>query len=361
MKVREFLNTFVPYAWEPSSEELAKQVGKSTEEMIRLDTNTSPYPPLTWLTELSKTLLSLNVNNYPDTSYLKLRSVIADYCDCNVDEILVSNGADEALSIITNTLIDSRSQAIISTPTYSYFAKLVQISSGKIIGIRRKDDFSDDFDAINSAVERDTRMVILCSPNNPTGNVVDKSQLKELLSLDFITVIIDEAYFEYSGDTATDLMNSYENLIVVRTLSKAFSLAGLRVGYALSSKKTISLLNMVRPPNSVGIIAQKLGEIALQDLGWMRKNVTRILDEKNRVVETINKMDDVEVIPSRANFMLLRFRELSGSQAYAGLLDHGVVVRDVSDMDGLPNCIRFNIGTRKQNDKLIDALTNIST
>jgi len=358
VRLREFLGSFKPYKWEPSTEEIAKEVGKGVDEIIRFDTNTSPVLSVDWLEKLSSILESIKINDYPDTSYSKLRSSLAAYCDCDSEEVLVANGADEALLVAFSAVIGEGSEAILSTPTYSYYQKLVEILGGRVVEVDRREDFSDDIDTISSSIGKDTRMIILCSPNNPTGNLVNRRRLKELLTMD-IAILIDEAYFEYCGDTSRDLIKSYDNLIITRTMSKAFGLAGLRLGYALSSSTTISILNKIRPPNSVGAIPQQLAEIALHDQDWMEKNVSQTIAEKERVSKAIAAIEGVESTPSHSNFMLLKFSQITGAEAYSRLLDLGIVVRDVSSVRGLEKYIRFSVGTSGQNNKLLDALIQV--
>ncbi|MCZ6648282.1 MAG: histidinol-phosphate transaminase [Thaumarchaeota archaeon] len=358
VRLREFLGSFEPYKWEPSTEDLAKEVGKDVDDIIRFDTNTSPTLSVEWLKKLSTILESIRINDYPDTSYSRLRSSLAAYCDCDPGEVLVANGADEALLVACSAVIGEGFEAILSSPTYSYYQKLVEILGGRVVEVDRREDFSDDMDTITSSVGKDTRMIILCSPNNPTGNLVNRRRLEELLTME-IVVLIDEAYFEYCGDTSRDLIKSYDNLIIIRTMSKAFGLAGLRLGYALSSSTTITLLNKIRPPNSVGAIPQRLAEIALHDQKWMEKNVSHTMGEKERVSKAIAAIEGVESIPSHANFMLLRFSRITGAEAYSKLLNLGIVVRDISSVRRLEKYIRFSMGTSGQNNKFLDALIQV--
>ncbi|MBM3896921.1 MAG: histidinol-phosphate transaminase [Thaumarchaeota archaeon] len=358
MKIRRIFGDFEPYGWEPSNEQIAEEFGLKTGRIIRFDTNTSPYTPARLLQKLKNGLETLPLNRYPDTSYSNLRKKLASYNSCSPDSIMVSNGADEALDIITKTFIDKDDEVRLSVPTYSYYPVLVRLMAGKVKQIKRNKDFSDDFAAIKNGIGKNTHMVMLCSPNNPTGNLVDQKGLKKLLETD-CAVVIDEAYYEFSGKSAASLTRSYDNLIVVRTFSKAFSLAGLRVGYTIASEKTTSQLNLVRPPNSVGVISLRLAEMALHNVKMMKENVARILAERDRCIARLNKIRGIKTIPTAANFMLVRFAKRTGSEVYKKLAKRGLVVRDVSKLPSLKQCIRFSVGKPEENDTLLKAISEI--
>ena len=360
MKIRKFLKDFVPYSWEPSTDEIANSVGKNPEDIMRFDTNVSHKTPISWLKKLSDDFNTLEINRYPDSSYISVRKLLAEYCSCDIDEIILTNGADEGLFMAGSLFVEPSSNVILSTPTYSYYEKMVQILGGNVLEVKRNSDFSDNFKEISNTIDEMTSLIILCNPNNPTGNVVDKRSLENLLNNSDIPIVVDEAYYEYTGSTVLDLINTYDNLIVIRTFSKAFGLAGLRVGYIISSKSSTSLLNKVRPPNSVGELSVTLSKIALQDISWVNNNVKEILMEKQSFIERISTIKNIKIIPSSSNFMLLQFTNKDGFTIYNELLNKGIVVRDVSGAKGLENCIRINIGLKPENDKLIQALEEVS-
>ncbi len=237
---------------------------------------------------------------------------------------------------------------------------MVQILGGNVKEITRNPDFSDNFTKISENIDTNTSLIVLCSPNNPTGNLVNKNSLEQLLKNFDVPIVVDEAYFEFTDSTVSDLVTSYDNLIVVRTFSKAFGLAGLRVGYLIASNSTISLLNKVRPPNSVGELSVNLSRIALKNINWIENNVKEILSEKQSFIDRVSKINNVEIIPSASNFMLLKFSNDNGSNIYEKLLHKGIVVRDVSGTKGLEDYIRINIGLPDENNKLIQAIEEVS-
>ena len=361
MKIRKFLKDFIPYSWEQSNLEIANSIGKSPEDITRFDTNVSHNLPYHWLETLSNRLKDIEINKYPDSSYVSVRQLIADYCSRDIDEIILTNGADEGLFMTGSLFIEPDNKVMLSTPTYSYYEKMAQILGGIPLEIQRKPDFSDDFHTMLKNLDDNISLIILCNPNNPTGNIINQRDVELFLdnnAADF-PIIIDEAYFEYTGNTLVDLIDKYNNIIIIRTLSKAFGLAGLRVGYIIASKSTISLLNKVRPPNSVGIISVNLAQIALNDINWMKNNVSYIMKEKKLFEEKLSQLNKVSIIPSHSNFMLIKFDNKDGSQVHSELLNNGIVVRDVSSTKGLEKYIRINIGLKDENVKLLKAFEDL--
>ncbi len=212
----------------------------SPSKIVRMDTNTSPYLPVSSLNALSRISREIRVNDYPDTSYLELRKKLSDYCNIGIDSFVIANGADEGLDIISKTLIDPGDEAIIPSPSYSMFRVTSEIMGANAILVQRKNDFGIDIEQIEKKTTDRTKIIFLCSPNNPTGNSVSREELDILLdSFSTQTIVIDEAYFEFSGKTYAKLTEKYDNLIIVRTFSKAFSMAG----YELA---TSSLLKRLR-------------------------------------------------------------------------------------------------------------------
>ncbi|MEM1943462.1 MAG: histidinol-phosphate transaminase [Candidatus Caldarchaeum sp.] len=355
--IRTELSSFVPYSWETPSYEIAQRYGLKPEKIIRMDLNTSPFRPSKWLELLSKRLSSLPVNLYPDTTYRALRVALSDYTGRDVDEILVGNGADECLMITAQAYVGRDDVAMVSSPTYSYFRVCVEVMGGRVVSVARKPDFRDDVESLLSKASDKTRMVFLCSPNNPTGNLVERTDLVKLLKeLDAI-VVVDEAYYEYAGQTFADLTSSYSNLVVVRTLSKAFSLAGARVGYALAAKETVKNLNKVRPPNSLSVISLELAEHALRDVSTIKKWVARVVAERERLRIKLEKDRRVKVFNSKANFLLLKMEGVDASKIHEELMKRGIVVRNLSDtVDG---CLRVTVLSRRENEKFLTTFKRV--
>ncbi len=359
MRIRKMFGDFGAYGWETPSHEIAEKVGLKVGQIVRLDTNTSPFAPLPELRLLSKKALKLEVNQYPDTSYLDLRRGLAGYCGVGVDRFVVTNGADEGLDIICKTVLDNGDEVVMPVPTYSMFRVASEVMGARMVYVKRDSgDFSIGADDVLAALTPRTKLIFLCNPNSPTGNPTPISEVEKIAREAKVAVAVDEAYFEFWGETAMDLTERYDNLVVCRTFSKAFSMAGVRVGYLVARRETVDQLNLVRPPNSLTVASLVLAEDALRNLGEMRGNVRRIVSERKRVFKTIEGTGSVRAYPGQTNFILLRVRGGTAGAAalHEALMRKGFVLRSYSKASEIGDCLRLTIGTKDQNDRFLAAL-----
>ncbi|HVB12195.1 MAG TPA: histidinol-phosphate transaminase [Nitrososphaerales archaeon] len=358
MKTRRMFSKFEPYSWETSTTEIASAMRLRSSKIIRMDTNTSPYLPRDSLRALSKEATKMRVNDYPDTSYLGVRRELSNYCELGIENFVVTNGADEALDIITKTLLDPGDEVLVPSPSYSMFRVASELMGAKTIIVPRKEDFRIDTEKIESKISKKTKIIFLCSPNNPTGNSSSLKEVKSLLNMQGNkTIVIDEAYFEFSGKTFAKLASEHDDLLVVRTFSKAFSMAGVRVGYIIASKKNINKLNLVRPPNSVGVISLFLAQNALKDKASMNKNVRAIVAEREKMIRILRREDKVKVFPSQANFVLFRPTNGHSQKLHGLLMKKGFVLRNFSDYLGIEGCLRVTVNTPKVNVSFLNQLS----
>jgi len=358
MRFRVLLHSFKEYAWEPSDEEIAFSVGLDVSRIRRFDLNTSPYTPTHWLRKLASELEFVAVNRYPDTSYRALRKRLSKYMGVSEECFVIANGGDEAFDIISKAFLDAGSEVVISSPSYSMFRIVSELMGARVVYVQRKEGFADDVDSLIKAVNDKTRLIFLCNPNNPTGNAVERSDLLRILNECDVGVVVDEAYQEYGGESFVKLTESYSNLMVVRTFSKAFGLAGARLGYIVACRETTRLLNKVRPPNSVDVITLKLAEFALEDVEWVRLRVRETLAERDRLISEISRLRGVKVYPSVANFFLIEFLERDRDEVYNELLKRGFVLRRLEDPT-LRRCLRISVGLPEDNDALLEALRGV--
>lgn len=319
-----------------------------------MDTNTSPYLPREALASLARKAIKLAVNEYPDTSYQELRRVLAGYTKAGVDQLIVTNGADEALDIIAKLLLDPRDEVLIPTPTYSMYRIVSQLANAKIIQIPRDQTFDVNLDSMAHRVSKRTKLLFLCNPNNPTGNTTSSDQIRSILeSYRNLTVVIDEAYSEFSQKSSSELVDSYNNLVVVRTLSKAFSMAGVRVGYIISSVDSARKINLVRPPNSLGVLSLFMAQRALEEIATMRKNVRLIIKERDRMSKIISAT--CQTFPSDANFVLFRAPK-NAKKLHSRMTKRGFVLREFSGVPEIEDCLRVTVNTPRVNDSFLKAL-----
>ncbi|MGP3668284.1 MAG: histidinol-phosphate transaminase [Candidatus Bathyarchaeota archaeon] len=360
MRIRSIIKGFKPYSWEISPVEVIKKFSLTTDKIIRFDTNTMPFIPKEVVEEFKSTIQNIKINEYPDPSYIELREELSNYLKKDVDEICITAGCDEALDIVSKVFVEYGTSAIISSPTYAMYRIVVETMGGKIVEVLRKTDFSDDVEKLMNTVNEDTRIIFLCNPNNPTGNLTPKNDIISLVeSFPEIPIVVDESYAEFAGESLVDFTDKYENLIILRTFSKALFLAGARVGYIVANAKTIQILNIMRPPNSLSVPSLILANIVLKHLDVVKRNIEYILSEREWLIKELKNVKGIQVYPSCTNFILVRFNEFNVYNIYESLLRRGVIVRNVSDMPMLKNCLRITVRTRKENSFLIENLKNI--
>ena len=336
-----------PYEWEPPSAQIARQAGVPQDQVVRFDTNTFPWPGAS-LDRLPPEPL----NEYPDTSYGALTEAIAQYADVPTDRITVGAGADEILDMIGRSFIAESGRAVISRPTYPMFTVLTEMAGGTVDAVPAIDLRLDRPRFFEQA--RFAPLTWLANPNNPTGELVPLDFIEELAAGTTGVLVVDEAYYELSGVTAVGLIERFPNLVVVRTLSKGFSLAGARVGYALAGPAISSVLRRVRPPGSVSVTSAALGVLALHDVDGMRERVGKIKSERERLRAQLSSLG-YEVRESAANFLLLR----AGRQAAPALLREGLVVRTFPTNSPLADYIRVTVRRPEENARLVSALERL--
>jgi len=223
---------------------------------------------------------------------------------------------------------------------------------------RSPDDYSVGADEVLGAVTPKTKVIFLCNPNSPTGNPMPLRAVEKVAKEAKAAVAVDEAYYEFWGKTALGLTGRYDNLVVCRTFSKAFSMAGVRVGYLVAKRETVDKLNLVRPPNSASVISLFLAEAALRNLGEMRGNVRKVVGERKRVFKALQEIGSVSAFPSETNFVLFRVNggAEKAKQLQAALMRRGFVLRSYSKPSGVGDCLRLTIGTREVNDRVLAAI-----
>ena len=357
MRRRDDLTSFEPYSWEPSTEEIARSVGLRPSRIVRMDTNVSPHAPVEVLEELAKRLPRLKVNQYPDTSYRELRELLADYTDWDQELIVPTNGADEGIDIISSAFLKAGLEAVSPVPTYSYFRVSTELQGARFVPVERDEDFGFTAEQLLERCGRDTAVFWICDPNNPTGNPVDERTVRRLCEETEALVVVDEAYYEFSGRTSLGLLRDYPNLCVIRTLSKAFGLAGLRIGYVLCTEEVVRELNKARPPNSLGTVNVAGAVIALRNRAYVAEVVEEIVGERERLFGELSRIEGLKVFPSSANFLLIRFRgEEEAVAVKERLLRRGIVVRAFPGNPRLKDCIRVTVCSRRENERFLRSL-----
>jgi histidinol-phosphate aminotransferase len=344
---REAILRMQPYAWEPPSARIAEQAGVPEDQVVRFDTNTFPWPgvPLDALSPVP-------INEYPDTSYTSLTEALAAYTGAQPEQITVGAGADEILDLLAKAYIGLGDRVVQSWPSYAMFRIVSEIAGGSVEDVPATGpSFGLDRRAFIAAARR-ARFIWLCNPNNPTGELLPVEFVEEIASSTEGIVGVDEAYFEISGVTANQLIDLHPNLVIVRTLSKAFGLAGARVGYAIAGHEISATLRRVRPPGSISTISELLAVRALTDVDAMRQRVKQLIDSRASLRSALQEIG-LTVNDSAGNFLLVHPPAGAAAQ---GLLLQGLVVRTFPATSILAGAMRITVRKPEENAHLIRGL-----
>lgn len=296
-----------------------------------------------------------SLNRYPDPLANGLRDLIAEANGLSRGQVLVGNGGDELLFDLALAWGGPGRTMLSVPPTFSVYAANARLTNTEVVEVPRLGDFSIDEDAVLARVgEGDVDYVVITSPNNPTGRLAPEGFVRRLLDASDALVVVDEAYIEFSGETVLSLLGEHENLCILRTFSKAFALAGVRVGYLLASEAVVSELLKVRQPYSVDAVSQAIATAVFANRAAFEPGIRTIVEERGRVAAALAELPGVEAFPSDANFVLVRMD--GAGEAWRKLYDAGVLVRDFSSAPGLAGCLRISIGTREENDAMLSAL-----
>ncbi|HYG20230.1 MAG TPA: histidinol-phosphate transaminase [Ohtaekwangia sp.] len=316
------------------------------EAEVFLDANENPYPS--------------PFNRYPDPLQWPLKEKIAGIKNVLPGQIFLGNGSDEAIDLLIRAFCEPhRDSILIAEPTYGMYAVCAEVNAVNIQRMLLTTGFDIDMNAYHAAVDATTKIIFLCSPNNPTANLLDTNKVVEIISSFEGLVVIDEAYIDFAAsDGFAGTLEQYPNLVILQTFSKAWGLAGLRLGMCLAGEDIIGILNKIKYPYNVNIRTQELALEALSNHAAKEAWVNEILGEREKLADGLKGLSIVEgVFPSDANFLLVRFQDAPG--VYKKLMAQNIIVRDRSRVALCFNCIRITIGTPEENKKLIKALKEL--
>lgn len=309
--------------------------------------------------EIERAIRKVELNRYPDPLAGELRDMIAEANGLDRDWVLVGNGGDELLFNTALAWGGSGRNFLNFPPTFSVYAANARLTNTNTIDIPRRNDdvFSIDEAAALEALsdkERPVHFTIIASPNNPTGMMSDTGFLQEVLRSTDALVMVDEAYFEFSRNTMRPYLEENENLVILRTFSKAFSLAGVRLGYILAHPSVIREYMKVRQPYSVDAVSQAIARVVYSNRASFEPAIDAIISERGRLMEGLKRIPGIKVFPSESNWVLFRMDD--AARAWQYLYDRGILIRDLSGSAELADCLRATVGLPEQNDALVAAL-----
>ena len=344
MKIEDVLKLVRPNILGLEAYSTARDDCGSSQPEIFLDANENPY--------------NNGINRYPDPHQKALKSRISEIKGIAAGSLFLGNGSDEAIDLVYRVFCEpGKSNTVSIAPSYGMYEVAAAMNDVEFRKVQLRPDFSMDTEAMLAATDSKTRLMFICSPNNPTGNSFPAEQIEELLERFGGVVVLDEAYIDFSVmPSLASLVKRYPNLIVLQTLSKAWGMAGLRIGLAVADPAVISLMSKVKYPYNINVVAQKMALMKLDEAA-KDKAVAEIVGQRFRLEKELRKCPEVKgIYSSDANFLLVRFD--NPDEVYGRLLAGGVIVRNRSKVPGCEGCLRITVGTPVENDRLLRLLSS---
>ncbi len=304
--------------------------------------------------------LPANYNRYPDPLQLDVKDAISKIKGVPIENTFLGNGSDEAIDLLFRAFCNpGKDNVIILPPTYGMYEVSANINDVEVRKVNLTPDFQLDLEKIAETIDANTKIIFICSPNNPTGNSLNRTDIETILANFKGLVVIDEAYINFAKQkTFIQELTEYANLVVLQTFSKAWGLAALRLGMAFSSTHVIDILNKVKPPYNINQATQDLALVALQNIQQVNDWIKLTVSERERLGNALNRLENVEkVYPSDANFILVKIED--AHNIYNQLVEQGIIVRDRSKVVLCDDCLRITVGTIEENNQLLTALEQL--
>lgn len=346
-----------PYAPIAPPDILEEESGVAQADIVKLDGNENPYAPSQRV--LQAVAEYPHYNLYPDPEHRTLRRALANYTGLGAECIVPGSGSDEIIDLILRLFVERGDEIVIMPPTFGMYSFDALIVGGQVIEVPRGDDLGLDVPAVLKAVNERTKVILLASPNNPTGDLITRDELGALLGTG-VPVVVDEAYYEFAGETVADMVNEHENLIVLRTFSKWAGLAGLRVGYGLMPAVLAARLFLIKQPYNVNAAGQRAAEESLADQDFLLDTVATLVRDRAVLSRQLEETGFLHPRPSRANFVLCQVTGVDAKYLADELRKRGIFIR-YFDTKLLRGYIRVSVGTPEHHEKLVSALKEITT
>lgn len=346
------ISRFGAYSAAKSPEVIARKLGIPEKDIIKLDANENPYGCSPKVRQKLAEYPYYHI--YPDSNQTELRESLSQYVGLGTEYLVAGNGSDELIDLLLRILLAPGDEAIINVPTFDMYRFCTEVCRGKVVNVLRRKDFTVDVAAIKAALTDKTRIIFVTSPNNPSGTIVPEKDILELLKTG-LPVVVDEAYYEFNGQSVAQLVPQYRNLIVLRTFSKWAGIAGLRVGYGIFTPELTDVLIKVKPPYNINLAAQVAVQESIKDSLYLLGTVKKMIEERARLFAKLQKLDFLKPVPSQANFILCEVVRGDAKQIQDDLEKRGILIR-YYNTPLLKNYIRISAGKPEQTDKIIAAL-----
>jgi histidinol-phosphate aminotransferase len=353
--IRPELASFSGYSAATSPETLSGKTEVAAENIIKLDANENPYGCSPRVNEALAKFSNFNI--YTDNDQTRLREQLTGYTGVDARHIVAGGGSNQLIDLILRLFVAPGEEVINCVPTFGIYSFSTELCAGKLVMVPRDANFDVDVPAVKSAITRKTKIICLANPNNPSGNLISQKDIFELLDTG-IPLLLDEAYYEFSGETLVSQVGIYDNLMILRTFSKWAGLAGLRVGYGLFPAKVANYLQSIKMPYNVNVAALVAVEESLKDKDYLMGTVRKIITERERLLVELKKIAWLKIYPSRSNFILCELLKGDAKQLRQKLQDKGILVR-YFDQPRLKNFIRISVGKPEHTDVLMKSLQEI--
>ncbi|MGB9937606.1 MAG: histidinol-phosphate transaminase [Methanobacterium sp.] len=363
VKVKKIIKELDPYVPGKSIDEIAAKYNINKEDIIKLGSNENPIGPSKKAVDAVNKIAPL-MHQYPESNLEGLKEKIGDYCGVKASNIIVGgDGADEILDVLGKTLIEPGDEFIVPLPSYMYYEFTLKIHGA--VPVYAKWDVEKnkvDVDSVLDAITDKTKIIFLCTPNNPTGGLIDKKDIERVLGSTDVLVVVDEAYIEFAEMDNVDLLDKYDNLLILRTFSKVFGLAGMRVGYAISNEESIEYMHRVKPVFSLTKLAHAAALATLDDKEYIEESIRVGIESREYLYENMSKFENLDVYASKANYILVDVRKtgMTSGEFAEELLKRGIIVRDCYSFKGLDEYwIRVSVGTLDEDKRFIEVLKDL--
>ncbi|MEM2098683.1 MAG: histidinol-phosphate transaminase [Candidatus Bathyarchaeia archaeon] len=352
----EKLQRLESYTPEKTNAEIAKEYRLKVSDIQKLNYNENLYIPRTLITQLLKEVAEeCDPRIYPQEEEVRLKEKIGEYLNVPAACVTIGNSSDEVMEHVLRIFLEKDDKAVTFTPTFTVFKYCVQYQDANCVAVQLRDDFSIDIEAIQREFNSKARLLYLCSPNNPTGNQFRLEEMKLLIE-DFPgIVLVDEAYAEYADYSLVPLINEFKNLIVLRTFSKAFGLAGLRLGYAVANSVLADVIDRKPAPYAVNVVSLRMGTKMLENLRAVQEAVAALKVERGKLISRLNQIKGIKAFDSKANFVLFN-TEKPYTQVYECALRAGLIIKKLGKLLKYDNCLRSTVGLPETNIKLLNVL-----
>ena len=335
-------------------EEQARRAGIPEEEIIRLNANENPYGPSP---KVSEAIAQVDYRIYPDPEQRRVREAISAFTGVPSERLIVGAGSDEIIDLVFRLVMELGDQIIDSDPTFGMYRFDAAVNGVETVLVQRDDAFELDVNAIAGAIDKRTKMIFVCSPNNPTGNVASHEQISALLGTGLL-VVVDEAYWEFSQQTVVPMVYDHDNLIVLRTLSKWGGIAGLRAGIGIMSSELISRLFGMKQPYNITTATEAAVIASFEDANYLNGNARKIVSERERMTTLLSDIEGLYPQPSGGNYVLCRLEAGRAKPVFHDLAARGIFLRNFSS-PRLKDYFRISVGQPHETDIVITALKEL--